>query len=91
MKLRPDTRIFERSAGSLTNLTWPEAAQHWPEMVKGRQSRDVDKFGVQKQAKVAMIEIDRQKVQFKAYALARAAVFGQERRQKFQTLWYNKN
>ena len=38
LKLRPDTRIFERSAGSLTNLTWPEAAQHWPEMAKGRQA-----------------------------------------------------
>lgn len=38
IKIRPDTRLFERSAGSLTSLTWPEAAQIWPEMAKGRQA-----------------------------------------------------
>ena len=38
VRSRPDTRLFERSAGSLTNLTWDEAAQVWPEMKKGRQA-----------------------------------------------------
>ena len=35
---RPDTRLFERSAGDVTNLTWGEAAQVWPEMKKGRNA-----------------------------------------------------
>lgn len=38
VKSRPDTRLFERSAGDVTNLTWDEAAQRWPEMKKGRQA-----------------------------------------------------
>ncbi len=38
VKIRPDTRLFERSAGDLTNLTWEEAALRWPEMEKGRQA-----------------------------------------------------
>ena len=38
IKSRPDTRLFERSAGDLTNLTWDEAALQWPEMKKGRQA-----------------------------------------------------
>lgn len=38
LKIRPDTRIFERSAGSLTSLTWEQAAKIWPEMSKGRQA-----------------------------------------------------
>lgn len=38
LKIRPDTRLFERSAGSLTSLTWDEAAHFWPEMKKGRQA-----------------------------------------------------
>jgi broad specificity phosphatase PhoE len=33
---RPETRLFERSAGELTGLTWDEAARVWPEMKKGR-------------------------------------------------------
>ena len=38
LKSRPDTRLFERSAGDVTNLTWEEAALRWPEMKKGRQA-----------------------------------------------------
>lgn len=38
MKIRPDTRLFERSAGDVTNLTWDEAALVWPEMQKGREA-----------------------------------------------------
>ena len=38
VRSRPDTRLFERSAGDLTNLTWEEAAQVWPEMKKGRDA-----------------------------------------------------
>ena len=38
LKVRPDTRLFERSAGDVTNLTWDEAALVWPEMQKGRQA-----------------------------------------------------
>jgi broad specificity phosphatase PhoE len=38
LKIRPDTRLFERSAGDVTNLTWDEAAQLWPEMKKGRDA-----------------------------------------------------
>jgi broad specificity phosphatase PhoE len=38
LKVRPDTRLFERSAGEVTNLTWDEAAQIWPEMKKGRSA-----------------------------------------------------
>jgi len=35
---RPDTRLFERSAGTLTNLTWEQAAGTWDEMKKGRDA-----------------------------------------------------
>ena len=38
LRTRPDTRLFERSAGDVTNLTWDEAAQRWPEMKKGRDA-----------------------------------------------------
>lgn len=38
LRSRPDTRLFERSAGDVTNLTWDEAAQLWPEMKKGRNA-----------------------------------------------------
>ena len=38
LKIRPDTRFFERSAGDVTNLTWDEAAAVWPEMKKGRDA-----------------------------------------------------
>lgn len=38
VRSHPDTRLFERSAGSLTNLSWDEAAQLWPEMKKGKQA-----------------------------------------------------
>lgn len=38
IRSRPDTRLFERSAGDVTNLTWDEAAQRWPEMLKGREA-----------------------------------------------------
>jgi broad specificity phosphatase PhoE len=34
--IRPDTRLFERSAGELTGLTWEEAGRQWPEMKKGK-------------------------------------------------------
>ncbi|TFV98614.1 histidine phosphatase family protein, partial [Oxalobacteraceae bacterium OM1] len=36
---RPDTRMMERSAGDVTNLTWEQAAEVWPEMKKGREAR----------------------------------------------------
>ncbi|NBB10182.1 histidine phosphatase family protein [Pseudomonas sp. SLFW] len=35
----PDPRLFERSAGRVTNLTWDEAGAVWPEMQKGRDAR----------------------------------------------------
>src|SRR5437868_1153011 len=35
---RPDTRLMERSAGSLTNLTWTQAGAVWDEMKKGRDA-----------------------------------------------------
>lgn len=35
---RPDTRVQERSAGRLTNLTWDQAALVWDEMKKGRDA-----------------------------------------------------
>ena len=35
LRLRPEPRLFERSAGELTSLTWEEAALRWPEMQKG--------------------------------------------------------
>ena len=38
VKIRADTRLFERSAGSLTNLTWEEAGAIWPEMKRGRNA-----------------------------------------------------
>lgn len=38
VKLRPDTRLLERSAGDVTNLTWEEAAQVWQEMKKARDA-----------------------------------------------------
>ena len=38
LRLRPETRLFERSAGELTSLTWEEAAQLWPEMQKERDA-----------------------------------------------------
>ena len=38
LRLRPETRLFERSAGELASLTWEEAAQRWPEMHKGRDA-----------------------------------------------------
>ena len=38
IRTRPDTRLFERSAGDVTNLTWDEAALVWPEMKKGREA-----------------------------------------------------
>ena len=38
VRQRPDTRLFERSAGDLTNLTWDEAAHVWPEMNKARNA-----------------------------------------------------
>ena len=38
VRARPDTRLFERSAGDVTNLTWDEAAKIWPEMQKGRSA-----------------------------------------------------
>jgi broad specificity phosphatase PhoE len=36
---RPDTRVMERSAGDVTNLTWEQAADVWPEMKKGKAAR----------------------------------------------------
>ena len=38
LRLRPEPRLFERSAGELTSLTWEEAALRWPEMQKGRDA-----------------------------------------------------
>lgn len=38
VRIRPDTRLFERSAGDLTSLTWEEAGQRWPEMRKGAEA-----------------------------------------------------
>ena len=38
LRLRPETRLFERSAGELSSLTWEEAARLWPEMQKGRDA-----------------------------------------------------
>ena len=38
LRSRPETRLFERSAGELTSLTWDEAAALWPEMQKGRNA-----------------------------------------------------
>jgi broad specificity phosphatase PhoE len=38
VRTRPDTRLFERSAGDVTNLTWDEAARIWPKMQKGRDA-----------------------------------------------------
>lgn len=35
-RAEPDTRLFERSAGVLTNLTWEQAAARWDEMKKGK-------------------------------------------------------
>lgn len=35
----PDPRLFERSAGMVTNLTWDEAGAIWPEMKKGRDAQ----------------------------------------------------
>jgi broad specificity phosphatase PhoE len=35
----PDPRLFERSAGMVTNLTWEEAGAIWPEMKKGRDAQ----------------------------------------------------
>jgi broad specificity phosphatase PhoE len=37
-RAEPDTRLFERSAGVLTNLTWEQAAARWDEMKKGREA-----------------------------------------------------
>jgi broad specificity phosphatase PhoE len=40
-----DNRIRERSAGNLQSLTWPAAAERWPEMAKGGNAsvfHDVD-------------------------------------------------
>ena len=36
---KPDTRVMERSAGDVTNLTWEQAAEVWPEMKKGKAAR----------------------------------------------------
>ncbi|WP_346830870.1 histidine phosphatase family protein [Pseudomonas abietaniphila] len=38
----PDPRLFERSAGMVTNLTWDEAGAIWPEMKKGRDAQIVN-------------------------------------------------
>lgn len=38
VSMRPDTRLFERSAGDLASLTWEEAARLWPEMKKGKDA-----------------------------------------------------
>lgn len=35
----PDPRLFERSAGKVTNLTWDEAGTIWPEMKKGKEAQ----------------------------------------------------
>jgi broad specificity phosphatase PhoE len=35
---QPDTRMQERSAGAVTNMTWEEAATVWDEMKKGRDA-----------------------------------------------------